>query len=60
MAKTDKACNWVKSQVSKLVLEDLVEQGLLPAHDIISWRAPKEESTPQPAQGEVVVFVDHL
>jgi hypothetical protein len=29
--KTNKAVDWVKSQVSTLMLDDLVSQGLLPA-----------------------------
>lgn len=58
--KTDKSCNWVKSHVSTLMLTELVGQGFLPAQETISWRAPDEESTPQPKQDEVVVFADHL
>jgi hypothetical protein len=60
MAKTDKAYSWVRSHVSTLMLNDLVEQGLLPAQGTISWRVLDEESSPQPEQGEVVIFVDHL
>lgn len=60
MAKTDKACNWVKSHFSTLMLDDLVEQGLLLAQAMISWRAPEEEHSPQPNEGEVVVFMDNL
>ena len=37
-----------------------MDQGFLPARKVIEWRAPKEESYPQPWQGEFVVFTDHL
>lgn len=60
MAKNDKACNWVRSQVSKLVLDDLVEQGMLPAQEVIGWRAPGAEETPQPDREEIIVFTNHL
>lgn len=59
-ANTDKTCNWLRSQVSTLVLDDLIGQGLLPAQGVISWPVAVEESSPQPDQGEVVVFIDHL
>src|SRR6266566_3297771 len=55
-----KICNWVRSQESKLTLDKLVSQGFLPARKEIEWHAPKEESYPQPRQGEVIIFVDHL
>ena len=58
--KTDKAVNWVRSHVSTLMLNDLVGQGLLPDQEKNSWRALEEESSPQPQQEEVVVFVYHL
>lgn len=33
---------------------------LLPPQSEIHWRAPEEEIHPQPAQGEIIVFADHL
>lgn len=60
MARTDKETGWARSQISPLLLNDLVEQGLLPAQEVIGWRAPEEESTPQPKEGEVVIFTNDL
>lgn len=59
MAKTI-ICNWVSSQGSELVLNDYKEQVFLPAQEVIGWRAPQGENAPQPDEGEVVVFTNHL
>ena len=59
MSKTT-TCNWASSRVTKLVLDNLVTQGKLSAQDVVSWRAPEAENPPQPGQGEIVVFVDHI
>lgn len=56
--KTNKVVNWTKSNMSALVLDDLVTQGLLPAQEEIEWRVPKEETHPQPQESEVIVFAD--
>ena len=34
--------------------------GTLPPKEVIEWRALAREVRPQPAEGEVVVFADHL
>lgn len=46
--------------MTELQLEKLVRASLLPPKDEIEWRAPEEETRPQPDQGEVIIFADHL
>lgn len=58
--KSNKAVDWAKSQVSTLMMDDLVSQGLLLAHEKIGRRVPEEETQLQPQQGEVIIFADHL
>lgn len=58
--KTSKAVSWTKSNISDLVLDDSVDQGSLPAHEEIEWRVLQEETHPQPTEGEIAIFADHL
>lgn len=58
--KPNKTANWVKSSMSDLQLDELVRIGLLPPKDEIVWRAPEEETRPQPGQDEIIIFSDHL
>ena len=61
MTKTVTSCDWVPSIITEAMLEDYVKIGFLPARDIIHWRAPKpDEAKPQPHDGEVIVFTDHM
>ena len=60
MAKTFYACNWVPSRVTKEQLNGLVSTGVLAKKEVINWRVPGPENPPEPKDGEVVVFVDHL
>ena len=60
MTKTPTSCDWVASQVSELMLNEYVDMGVLSAKDVIHWRVPGRETIPQPREGEVVVFTDHL
>ena len=60
MAKTFYACNWVPSRVTEAQLEGCVATGALSKKDIIHWRVPGPENPPEPQDGEVIVFVDHL
>lgn len=55
-----KAANWTKSCMTKLMLNELVKTGLLPAKDQIEWRVSEEETRPIPNQNEIVIFADHL
>lgn len=59
-AKPSKVTNWPKSTMIELQLEEFMRQGLLPPKNEIEWRSPEEETRPQPDQGEVIVFADHL
>ena len=59
--KTVTSCNWVPSIVTENSLKDFVEIGFLPAKDILHWRSPKQnEEKPQPQDGEIIVFTDHM
>ncbi|SPT17618.1 unnamed protein product [Triticum aestivum] len=63
-AKAPKApitCNWMRSNVTDETLADLVKSGYLPKKDVMSYRAPDpSEERPQPKDGEVVIFADHM
>ena len=41
-------------------LNRCVATGALAKKEVIHWRAPGTENPPEPKDGEVVVFVDHL
>lgn len=61
MPKTVTLCNWVPSIVTKNTLLDFVKVGFLPTKNILHWRAPTlGEQRPQPQDGEVIVFTDHM
>ena len=34
--------------------------GVLAKNDLIHWRVPSTEIPPEPKEGEVIVFIDHL
>ncbi|XP_073365669.1 uncharacterized protein [Aegilops tauschii subsp. strangulata] len=54
-------CNWMRSNVTDETLADFVKSGYLPKKDIMSYRAPDpSEERPQPRDGEVVIFADHM
>ena len=59
--KAPTSCNWVKSIVTDNTFDDFVKTDYLPKKEIMSYRAPNpEEEFPQPKEGEVVVFTDHM
>ena len=62
--KADKAhvtCNWIPSTVTKSKLAEFVKSGHLPKREVMSYRVPNpSEEIPQPKDGEVVVFTDHM
>lgn len=59
--KAPVTCNRVKSIVIDSTLNDFVKTGYLPKKDVMSYRAPDpSEEKPQPKEGEVVVFTDHM
>ena len=43
-----------------LMLNEYVDMGAFPAKEVTHWRVPGPETTPQPGEGEVVIFSDHL
>ncbi|XBH56053.1 hypothetical protein VPH35_077977 [Triticum aestivum] len=54
-------CNWMKSNVTDETLANFVKSGYLPKKEIMSYRAPDpSEERPQPRDGEVVIFADHM
>ena len=54
-------CNWMRSNVTDDTLADFVKTGYLPKKEIMSYRAPDpSEERPQPRDGEVVIFADHM
>ena len=54
-------CNWMKSSVTEETLANFVKSGYLPKKEVMSYRAPDpSEERPQPRDGEVVIFADHM
>ena len=54
-------CNWMRSNVTNETLADFVKSGYLPKKDVMSYRAPDpSEERPQPKDGEVLIFADHM
>ncbi|XBJ12429.1 hypothetical protein VPH35_016953 [Triticum aestivum] len=54
-------CNWMRSNVTNETLANFVKSGYLPKKEIMSYRAPDpSEEKPQPKDGEVVIFADHM
>ena len=60
MTKTFYACNWAKSRITEEYLNRCVLTGALGNKENIHWQAPGTENPPQPKEGEVIVFTDHL
>jgi hypothetical protein len=60
MTKTVTSCNWVTSRVTEQTLNEHVQVGILAAKNVIHWRVTGNETTPDPKEGEVVVFTDHM
>ncbi|XBI58866.1 hypothetical protein VPH35_040030 [Triticum aestivum] len=59
--KASITCNWMRSNVTNETLADFVKSGYLPKKDVMSYRAPDpSEERPQPKDGEVVIFADHM
>ena len=59
--KAPVTCNWVPSTVTRSKLSEFVKSGHLPKKEVMSYRAPDpSEEKPQPKEGEVIVFMDHM
>ena len=51
----------MRSNVTDDTLDDFVKTGYLPKKEVMSYRVPDpSEERPQPKDGEVVVFADHM
>ena len=59
MAKQFSSCHWVPSRIIEEQLTGYVVTGAL-ANEVIHWRVPGTENPPEPQDGEVVVFMQHL
>ena len=54
-------CNWVPSTVTEDNLKEFYSIGFLPGENVMSYRAPDpDEEWPNPKDGEVIVFSDHM
>ena len=60
MTKTPTTYYWIPSKVIEETLSDYVSMGVLAAKEVIHWRVPSHECPPEPQEGEVIVFTDHL
>ena len=61
VAKAPVTCNWVPSTVTRSKLSEFVMSGHMPKKEVMSYRAPDpSEERPQPKEGEVTIFTDHL
>ena len=60
MTKTPTSYEWFASNVTESTLNDFVTMGVLPAKEVIHWRVLGPEVSPEPQEGEVVVFTGHL
>ena len=60
MSKTFYACNWVPSRVTEEQLTGYVVTSAWASKETIHWRVPGLENPPQPQNGEVIGFTDHL
>ena len=59
--KTPTVCNWVPSSITEERLKEFFIVGFLPSKNVMSYRAPDpEEERPNPKDGEVIIFTDHM
>ena len=52
--------DWLPTKVNDAILADYVKTGNLDPQDVIGWRTGFGEEIPNPKEGEIVVFVEHL
>ena len=52
--------DWLPTKVNDTILADYVKTGNLDPEDVIGWRTGFGEDLPNPKEGEIVVFVEHL
>ena len=60
-SKAPIVCNWVPSTVTEDTLKQFVTIGFLPEKNVMSYCAPDpDEERPQPKDGEIIIFTDHM
>ena len=60
MMKQFAACNWVPSRITETQINEYVTTGALASKNVLHWRVPGPECPPEPQDGEVIVFMQHL
>ena len=60
MTKQFAACNWVPSRIIETHINGYVVTGALASKNVLHWRVPGPECPPEPQDGEVIVFMQHL
>ena len=60
MTKQFAACNWVPSRITKMQINEYITTAALASKDVLRWRVPGPECPPEPQDGEVIVFLQHL
>ena len=60
MAKQFYSCNWVPSRITETQINGYVTTGALASKRVLHWRVPESECPPEPQEGEVIVFMQHL
>ena len=60
MTKQFAACNWVPSRITETQINEYVTTGALASKNVLHWRVPGPECPPEPQDGEVIVFLQHL
>ena len=52
--------DWLPTKVDDAFLEDCVKTGNLDPKEVIGWRSGLGDEIPNPKEGEIVVFAEHL
>lgn len=60
MAKQFSAYNWVPSKITQTQINGYVTTGALASKRVLNWRVLDSEFPPEPQDGEVIVFMQHL
>ena len=60
MSKQFSACNWIPSRITETQINGYVTTSALASKWVLHWRVPESECPPEPQEGEVIVFMQHL
>ena len=60
MTKTLVTFDWIPSQVTEETLNKYVLTGALASKNVLHWRVPGPKCPPEPQDGELIVFMQHL